>query len=168
MIMLAVLRTRFTRVGIVEWIGVRPGREADMLQLDKVEAGVATGLAGDRFAARRNDSRAVTLIQAEHLAVVASFLGRDPLKPAELRRNIVVSGINLLALKNAQVTVGNATLKITGQCHPCSKMEKRLGEGAYNALRGHGGMTARVVKGGTIAVGDTVSVLPSDAHPGEL
>lgn len=156
MITLADLRSRFRRAGTVEWIGVRPDRETEMLQLSEVEAGVATGLAGDRFAARRRDSRAVTLIQAEHLAVVASLLGRETVSAAELRRNIVVSGINLMALKNVRMILGSVVLEITGQCHPCSKMEKRLGEGAYNALRGHGGMTARVVESGAIAVGDKV------------
>jgi MOSC domain-containing protein YiiM len=73
-----------------------------------------------------------------------------------LRRNIVVSGINLLALKDKTFSVGEAQLEMTGLCHPCSKMETVLGPGGYNALRGHGGITAKVVQTGLLAIGDKV------------
>jgi MOSC domain-containing protein YiiM len=75
-----------------------------------------------------------------------------------LRRNIVVSGINLLALKNRQFYVGNALMEHTGSCDPCSKMERDLGPGAYNAMRGHGGITARVLEEGEIVVGGEVKL----------
>jgi MOSC domain-containing protein YiiM len=78
-----------------------------------------------------------------------------------LRRNLVVSGINLLALKNARLQVGaTAVLELVGPCQPCSRMEDAIGEGGYAAMRGHGGMTARVITGGAIRVGDAVRALP--------
>jgi MOSC domain-containing protein YiiM len=79
--------------------------------------------------------------------------------PVDLRRNLVVAGINLVALKNARVQVGAAVLELVGPCHPCSRMEDTIGPGAYAAMRGHGGMTARVVAGGRIRVGDPVRVV---------
>jgi MOSC domain-containing protein YiiM len=98
------------------------------------------------------------LIQAEHLAALASLLHRDAIGPELLRRNIVISGINLLALKNKHFYLGTAELEMTGLCHPCSRMEEILGAGGYNAVRGHGGITARVVLPGQIKTGDVLSI----------
>jgi MOSC domain-containing protein YiiM len=140
--------------GQVEWIGIRPARGAKMIELTEVEASQGIGLLGDRFKGSDNSPRQVTLIQQEHLAVIAACAGLPNVEAALLRRNIVVSGINLLALKEKSFRIGDALLEFSGACHPCSKMETALGAGGYNAMRGHGGITARVVEGGRIAVDD--------------
>lgn len=132
-----------------------------MLELDAVQLVCAKGLEGDRFSGRADSPRQVTLIQREHLEVIASCLDRGPVAPAMLRRNIVVSGINLLALKDKQFRIGDALLEFTGACHPCSKMERVLGAGGYNAMRGHGGITARVLEAGLVRLADTVCVDPA-------
>jgi MOSC domain-containing protein YiiM len=143
--------------GQVEWIGVRPARGEPMTTLQSVKIEVGQGLQGDRFSARTDNPRQVTLIQHEHLAVVAACLSLPKIEAAMLRRNIVVSGINLLALKDKTFRLGDAILEMTGLCHPCSKMERLLGAGGYNAMRGHGGITARVVSEGSVHIGDPLS-----------
>ena len=55
-----------------------------------------------------------------------------------------------------QLNIGEVVLEITGPCEPCSKMEKLLSKGAYNAMRGHGGVNARVIKGGNLNLNDPV------------
>ncbi len=146
------------QTGVVEWIGLRPAREVAPCTVDEVVAEAGTGLAGDHYA-KQNGNRQVTLIQAEHLEAVASMLGVDKVAPETVRRNLVVRGINLLALKDRQFQVGEAILEYTGLCHPCSRMETALGPGGYNALRGHGGITASVLRGGLVRVGSAVQVV---------
>ena len=68
----------------------------------------------------------------------------------------MVSGINLLALKDREFKIGSATLKMTGLCHPCSRMEETFGSGGYNAVRGHGGINACVITPGVIQLNDKV------------
>jgi MOSC domain-containing protein YiiM len=68
----------------------------------------------------------------------------------------IQSGINLLALKDQQFQIGEVLFQGTGICAPCSRMEETLGNGGYNAVRGHGGITAKVLKVGTISIGDSV------------
>jgi MOSC domain-containing protein YiiM len=152
------LRAAFPRPGRVAWIGLRPGRGAPVAVVARAQAEVGSGLRGDHWTPLRGGqgTRQVTLVQAEHLPVVAALVGRDSLDPALLRRNLVVSGINLVALVGVRVRVGEAVLELTGPCTPCSKMETALGPGGYNALRGHGGWNARVLRGGAFAVGDEV------------
>lgn len=148
----------FPRPGKVEWIGIRPIRREAVQAVEIITVSENKGIEGDHYSGQ-NGNRHVTLIQAEHLPVVAALTDRTTLDPALLRRNIVVSGLNLLALKDKQIQLGDVVLQITGQCHPCSKMETALGPGGYNAMRGHGGMTAKVIKGGVIKNGDVVNVI---------
>lgn len=145
------------QIGRLQWIGIRPARKAPMIELNAVEAIAGRGLVGDRYNSK-NGKRQVTLIQGEHLLAIASLLGRNDVAPALLRRNLVVTGINLLALKDKQFRVGSAILEYTGLCHPCSAMETTFGAGGYNAVRGHGGITARIIESGTIKVGDSVQL----------
>ncbi len=154
------LMAQFPRAGEVRWIGLR-ARRGPVAVVDAAQAIAGAGLAGDHRAARPGGSRQVTLIQAEHLPVVAGLLGRREVDPAWLRRNLVVAGVNLLALKGCEVRIGQAVLRHTGPCHPCSRMEASLGRGGYNAMRGHGGITAQVIAGGVIRVGDRVEVGPA-------
>lgn len=147
------------QTGVVDWIGVRPARR-EPIQLQTTVQVDDQGLIGDRYKGAADGDRMVTLIQKEHIEAVASILGCESLDPALLRRNIVVSGINLQALKKNEIQIGEAILFVTGNCPPCSRMEENLGAGGYNAMRGHGGVTARVVSGGEIQIGSQVSLLP--------
>lgn len=145
------------QVGRVEWIGLAPERRAPIVPVDAVVASPGRGLEGDRHAkAGRPSKREVTLIQAEHLPVIAALAHREAVHPDRLRRNVVVSGVSLYALRDREFQVGAVRLRGTGTCDPCSRMEAALGAGGFNAMRGHGGITAVVVEGGELRIGDAV------------
>lgn len=188
------LTRRFPHPGRLEAILLRPARGAPIVRVDSAEAIQHLGLAGDRSVIERNDrpgraastpsKRQITLIQAEHLPVIAALCGwarprdTDPaehpatsLDPALLRRNLVIAGLNLIAARSLfadqplHLHIGSeVVLAITGPCDPCSKMETVLGAGGYNAMRGHGGMTARVISGGMLRVGDEVDCASAASH----
>jgi MOSC domain-containing protein YiiM len=153
------LYDNFIRSGEITWIGIRVQAHEPMVVLNETFANIG-GLTNDRANKGNPDSkRQVTLIQYEHLAAAASFLGIEKIDPALVRRNIVVKGVNLNALKSKQFRLGEAVMEMTGFCHPCERMEQNLGKGGYNAMRGHGGITCRVIKEGRITIGDTVNVI---------
>ena len=155
---LARLMATLPRAGKVEWIGLRPARDEAMIATGTVEAIAGAGLVGDRYKGG-SGKRGITLIQAEHLPVIAALAGHEHVAPDTLRRNLVVSGIPLVALKGRRFRVGGLVLEGTESCDPCSRMEDALGPGGYNAMRGHGGLCARIVEGGIVRVGDAVEAL---------
>jgi len=128
-----------------------------MRAVDSAEAMTGKGLAGDRYIGA-SGKRGITLIQAEHLPVIAALAGHESVAPDVLRRNVVVAGIPLIALKDRRFRIGEVVVQGTGPCDPCSRMEAVMGEGGYNAMRGMGGICVRILAGGTIRCGDVVAV----------
>ncbi len=147
------------QVGRVEWIGLAPEKQAPIEAVESATVDVGTGLVGDHHATIGQASqRQVTFIQSEHLPVIASLCDLESVDPTLLRRNVVISGINLLSLKKQRFAIGDAIFEGTGPCAPCSLMEQNLGPGGYQAMRGHGGLTAIVLQAGTIKLGDSIQV----------
>ncbi len=143
----------YAQPGRLDAIILRPARRAAVMTVPSAQI-TQTGLDGDHGSSAK---RAVTLIQAEHLAVIGAMLGRAAVSQLSLRRNLVVSGLNLNALKGRRLTIGDVVIEITGICAPCSRMEEALGQGGYSAMRGHGGWCAAVVCPGRFDVGDAVT-----------
>jgi len=161
MAIISKLKTHFPHTGKIEWIGLRTKTNREITTVNSAELLVNHGLVGDKSAQKPGSKRQVTLIQAEYFPVMESFAKKNIL-PKELRRNIVVSGINLSILLKHKLKINDAILEITGNCAPCKKMEETLGFGVFNMMRNHGGINAMVCNGGVINIGDEVSVCVDD------
>ncbi|WP_367154221.1 MOSC domain-containing protein [Methylomonas sp. HYX-M1] len=162
------LSQQFSADGRVEAVILRPSRAAPAIMVEQAVAEPGRGLLGDRRSANLRSGKPATkrelsLFQAEHLPILAAWCGLEHLHPTRLRRNLLVSGLNLLAMRSPfpdtelEWSIGDEVrIHVTGPCDPCSKLATELGFGSYNALRGHGGMTARISAGGLIRVGDPI------------
>lgn len=153
---LSDLKSIDAQIGRLEWIGIRTDRRKPLQTPDQARFIQDYGIEGDHRATKSGSKRQVTLVQFEYLEVIAKLLNQTSIDPKLLRRNCLVSGINLNSLKMACFSIGEVVLQGTGFCHPCSRMEENFGSGGYNAVRGHGGITATIVNGGIASIGDAV------------
>ncbi|MEO7852415.1 MAG: MOSC domain-containing protein [Rubrivivax sp.] len=172
------LLAQFAQPGRIEAIVLRPARGQPAVSVESARVLAGRGIEGDRSASRAStqpggNKRQVTLIQAEHLPLLAAWTARDAIVATDLRRNLVVSGFNLLAARSplADQTLhlhlgSEVVLQLSGPCDPCGRMETLLGPGGLNAMRGHGGVTARVLQGGLLRVGDALRCVVAAAPTG--
>ncbi len=143
--------------GELHWIGLRPGRKEPMQSVDSVLAIAEKGLEGDhRCLKTPGSARQVTLISEEHIACIKSLCELEHLSPSLLRRNLLVSGINLNILRHQRFQIGDAIFEATAQCHPCSRMLEPLGPTGPANMMGYGGLCAKIISSGVICVGDKV------------
>lgn len=136
----------------VEWLGISPGNRQPIEPRDEITVATGTGVDDDYHSyhskKKPGGDRQVTLIQVEHFAVIAANTGRDSVSPEQFRRNIVVRGIELTTLIGRRFRIGEALLEGTGPCTPCSRMDENLGQGGRLAMKGLGGLTAKVIEPG--------------------
>ena len=149
--------------GTLEWIGLRTERRGEIKIVESAQALVGLGLKGDhRCLKSPGSARQVTIISREYIHQIAQQLGKDFIDPILLRRNLVISGMNLNLLRFQRLQIGEAILETSALCDPCSRMDENLGAGGAAAMFGYGGLCAKVVKGGLIRLGDPVVRLESE------
>ena len=127
-----------------------PGHREPTTSVECARAVENLGLEGDRHA-KGDSKRQVLLMEAETLEKLDLHVG-------DVKENITTRGIALMGLPpGTRLCVGGAVLEITGECHPCSRMED-LRPGLLQEIGGQRGMLVRVAQSGTINVGDTILI----------
>jgi len=143
--------------GKLEWIGLRSERRGEVVVVDQAEAVVDLGLVGDhRMKKTPGSARQVTLISSEYIQQICQHTGHSSIDPRLLRRNLVISGMNMNLLRYQRLQIGEVILETNALCHPCSRMDEALGAGGTAAMFGYGGLCAKIIQGGRMAVGDAV------------
>ena len=106
---LSDLRSVSASTGKLTWIGLRPAHHQAMIMPKTATLLENNGIAGDHIAKYSSMKRQISLIQAEHLAVIAKLMNTNTISAETFRRNLVVEGINLLSLKDQRFSIGDCT-----------------------------------------------------------
>jgi MOSC domain-containing protein YiiM len=151
--------------GFVEGIFLAPEAGAQMKAVKAATAFEGCGLEGDRYCAgtghwsRFGRVCEVTFIAAEDLDQIERETGVS-VKNGEHRRNVVTRGISLKAFRRGQrFRVGKVAFEYRGPRSVCRYIERLTEPGMTQALKGRGGICAKVIEYGTVGVGDEIKVV---------
>ncbi len=138
----------------------RYGREAGtlpMIEREEVRCVSECGIEGDRFYNfKSNYKRQITLFAEEvYLALCGQFDVSDR-AVSVFRRNVVTQGVALNEWIGRRFAIGEVVLEGTEECRPCPWMEEAFAPGAEAALKGRGGLRARVLSDGVLRAGEMV------------
>ena len=137
--------------------GAPPG-EHPLLEVNRVECVAGLGLRGDRYFGHRPDYKGqITFFAAEVLAGMERELGLKALHPGMLRRNVLVSGIDLNTLIGSEFVIDGVRFAGTEEARPCSWMNLAVQPGAEDWLRGRGGLRARILSDGWLRVRERIN-----------
>jgi MOSC domain-containing protein YiiM len=149
--------------GVVEGIYVAREGSATMERVEEARTIEGCGIEGDRYCEGTGfwtpygDVCEVTLIETEDLDYIQLELGIT-VENGEHRRNIVTSGIRLGDLRRKRFRIGETMLEYDRPRPPCRHVQELSEPGMTRALKGRGGICARVVEAGTIRTQDTIEL----------
>lgn len=147
--------------GTAELIGIaRKARShAPMETLDQVDITTELGLDGDYRGKLRR--RQITILAEEDWQAACQDIDRPDILWTARRVNLLVRGIALPRTKGTRLTIGAVVFDITGETDPCNRMDD-VAPGLQNALSPNwrGGVTCRVITGGTVSLGDAAITQP--------
>ena len=127
----------------------QPAAPFAMRAVERAECVAGYGLRGDRFFGYRPDYKGqVTLFSAEVFAELCAALRCPEADPMALRRNLLVSGVDLNTLIGREFELQGVRLFAAEECRPCFWMNQAVTPGAEDWLRGRGGLRCRVLSSG--------------------
>lgn len=131
-----------------------PAGENPIIECEQLKLIAGSGIIGDRFFDYQPDYKGqITFFDHDlHLAVKQNF-NLTALNPAAYRRNVIISGIDLLQLIDKEFTIGDLHFRGHSECTPCYWMDRACAPGTEEFLKGRGGLRAQILTSGTLTKG---------------
>lgn len=131
-----------------------------LVEVERIECVAGQGIRGDRFYNyRENYKGQITFFSAEIFGKLAEKFGLPGKSSGVLRRNVIVSGIDLNELIGEEFEIQGVRFRGTGHCRPCYWLDHAFAPGTEEFLEGNGGLRAEILSDGAIAVGEAHLIL---------
>ena len=130
----------------------KPAGKHGIERVQKIDCVAGRGIHGDRYFDCEQDHKQITFFSEETFEALDRQFGLDGKSTAALRRNVIVRGADLNALIGEEFEVQGVRFEGVEESRPCYWMDQALCEGAMDALRGRGGLRAKILSSGTLSV----------------
>jgi hypothetical protein len=129
----------------------QPAGQTPMIAVPEVECVAGKGLKGDRFFGwKENYKGQATFFSLEVYESLCARFSVHDLPPSVFRRNIIVQGADLNALIGQEFEIQGIRFLGTEESRPCYWMNEAFAPGAEEAMKGHGGLRAKVLSDGVL------------------
>lgn len=126
-----------------------------VVSCDAVTCVAGMGIVGDRYYGHSENYKGqVTFFSDEVAAALQKQFNVGDLDRSVMRRNVLVSGVDLNSLIGKRFRIGELIFSGSEECTPCFWMNEAVTEGAHEWLEGNGGLRCRIEKSGTLKTGD--------------
>ena len=131
----------------------QPAGTSPIIEVSEVECIAGKGLRGDRFFGWKEDYKGqVTFFEEEQYGRLCEKFVITHLPPSVFRRNIITRGVDLNTLIGVEFDLQGVRFLGTQESAPCYWMNQAFAEGAEEALKGHGGLRAKILSNGILRV----------------
>lgn len=132
----------------------QPAAENPTVEVKTIRCRAGHGVEGDRFFDyKENYPGQITFFSWDIFEAAKQRFAVPALSPGAFRRNVVIAGVDITQLIGRRFTLGGVEFEGTVESKPCYWMEQAVAPGAEEWLRGNGGLRARILSDGPLAVG---------------
>lgn len=141
--------------------GKSPGTEP-IVEVGEAELVEGSGIKGDRFFDfKENYKGQVTFFSSEVYEDLCRLFPEmsEKRSPGVFRRNLIVSGVDLNELIGVEFEFQGLRFLGVCECSPCEWMDQAFSPGAEAALKGRGGLRAKILRGGVLQSGKEAELI---------
>ena len=129
----------------------QPAGEHPLRAMNEIRCVAGRGVAGDRFFDFKKDYKGqITFFSGDVFDEVCRALNVGGKSAGVTRRNVITRGIDLNSLVGKRFELQGVTFEGVCECSPCHWMNDAIAPGAEEALRGRGGLRARILTDGLL------------------
>lgn len=122
-------------------------------KVDTIECLAGRGIVGDRYLDHEKDFKGqITFFDWAVYQRIRDNFNLAELDPEKFRRNVLVEGVDLNTLIGKKFTLQGIEFEGVEECRPCYWMDEAVNPGVFDALKGNGGLRAKILNSGTLKI----------------